>query len=88
MLIGKTSISMLGKLIKGNLTNTEPRGQKGNCSCTYHLTSVQIPTRRDYLASLAGSDFTTPARERKISPCLATAQPMRDGHNTANEKPL
>ena len=88
MHIGKTSISMLWKLIKGNLTNLEPRGQTGDFSCTCHLTSVQIPTGRDYLASLAGSDFTTPARERKISSCLATAQPMRDWYNAANEKPL
>ena len=65
----------------------QPRGQKGDF-CTCHLTSVQIPTGRDYLASLAESDFTTPARERKISSCLATAQPMRDWHNAANEKPL
>ena len=57
------------------------------------LTNVPFNINRDsqqeetYLASPAGSNifYYLQQEEEKISPCLVTAQPIRDSHNSTNE---
>ena len=51
--------------------------------------AIQSPTRADYLSSPAGKDtiLLWPS-EGRVSPCQATARPMRDCHDAVNENPL
>lgn len=75
MLMGKISISMLWKLSKGNLIKMELGGQKGELSCTYPLTSIQIPIG---ICSRKWHYFIIPSRRKKdfSSP----------GNSSANER--
>ena len=67
-------------------------GQKQGLSCTYHLTSIQITTGREGRTFHLWQEVTLlyyhQQEEKRFSPPLPTAQPMRDSHNSANEKPL
>lgn len=49
--------------------------------------SLLIPREEKYL-HLRGSGTTVPPHRRKSLPCPVTAQPMRDYHNSVNEKSL
>lgn len=56
----------------------------------YHRMSNADPAERDVPLSQSGRRLFLylPAGRRKISPGLATAQPVTDCHNSANEKLL
>lgn len=69
---------ILLKLIKGDLTQTDLGGQQGELLCS---------TQQEEM-NLAQGYLTIPAGGRKAYLlALATAQPIRDSHNLANEKP-
>ena len=66
-------------------------GQKGELSRTYYLMSIEFPTGRDIALHLQQEVtllFYPQQEEERFSPCLAAAQPMRDCHDSASEKPL
>ena len=57
----------------------------------YLSTSIQIPNRKRLTLHLQQEVmllYYHQQEEERSSPCLATAQPMRDGHISANGKPL
>ena len=57
----------------------------------YHLMSTQMYQREGMYSRLQQEVtllYYHQQEEERFSPCLVTAQPMRDDHNSANEKPL
>ena len=68
----------------------ESGGQKGKLSRRYHPMSIPVSIERDLLCSSGRTwhYLTTLCRRKKTFLYLATAQPMRDCHNSANGKSL
>ena len=58
-----------------------------NLSLKYQSRQYRSQQEEMNLASPAGSNilYYLQQEEEKISPCLVTAQPIRDSHNSANE---
>lgn len=76
------------KLEKRNFIQNGVRRPEGS-SCAPPLHALCRPQTGRDLPCLSNGEvyyLRTPARGR-FSPCLATAQPMRDCHSSANEKP-
>lgn len=64
----------------------ESRGQQGELSCP--TTCSQLQTQQEERHLISYTTLLPQWEEEKLSPPPATAQPMRDYHNPANEKPL
>ena len=74
-----------------NLIIVGSGGQKGELSRMYLSASIQIPNRKRltlHLQPEAMLLYYHQQEEERSSPYLATAQPMRDCHISANGKPL
>lgn len=77
---------VLGNLMKGSLTTMESGGLGGG-SHTLSLVANCKPSRKRWTLRME-TTVLSQQEENALPPHLGTAQPMRESHNSAKEKPL